>query len=285
LKIPAQFGFGLELRSDLTVPGAVSTSPIDLAPVVDINMMPPATADADAKFERDGDTIIYRHPAGSFRCAADRIEITPSQPTDVDMLGSLLVANALPTVLWQRGAFILHAACIRMPSGPTIAIAGRSGSGKSRLAASFVKAGAELLGDDSLALTTDGESIIAAGLPGGWYARQQGANVRQFKSISPGPAGGIASVDVVAVIGEAELSFVPLSPLSAFELLMQHRHRPQVPTLLRIHHLTLIQATRIAKHLAVFNIGTCNGSDTEILATRRLLTEVAMTTPFTNSSG
>lgn len=275
LPIASQFGFGLALASDLAVPGAIERAAGADAPEVRIALTPAAAQAPDPLFELDGEAIIYRNPAGTFRCAPDRIEIAPADPPDHDDLGALLVANALPAVLWRRGHFMLHAACVRLADGLTIAIAGHSGSGKSRLAASLVAAGAELVGDDSLALTANDGSVFAAGLPGGWFVRTPESAERPFRPVPPGPSAGSARLDLLAVLGPDAPAGDRPAPLEALQLLLQHRHRPQVPLLLGRQGRVLAEATRIVRDLPMIRLPACDGADADLDANQAALVRLA----------
>ena len=261
MRIASQFGFGLKLRSDMWVPGAIDLAPgLDL-PSVRVVLGPASKAGSEAHFAVDGEAIVYCHPTGVFRCLPDRIEVTPDGHPDLSDLGTLLVANALPAVLWQRGAFVLHAACVRLAGGLTIAIAGASGSGKSRLAASLVEAGAELVGDDSLALTADNGRVVAAGLPGGWFVRKPKSEHREFRHDPGGLARGMVQLDALAILGQGAEAPLVGTHLAALELLLQHRHRPQVPQLLGLLPRVLSSAGRIVRDVPIFGMPSCTGSD------------------------
>jgi hypothetical protein len=269
-----QFGFGLELASDLWVPGAVAAPPRADTPRVSITLDAPAKTDPEPHFERDGAAVIYRNPVGNFRCLADSIEIAPGEPLDLEDLGALLVANALPAVLWLRGAFMLHAACVRLADGTTVAIAGPSGAGKSRLAASLVEAGAQLVADDSVALALEKDRVSAAGLPGGWFARNPDTGRREFKQAPGEPAAGPASIDLLAILGDGDAATLS-HPLAAFEALMQHRHRPQVPLLLGQQAQVIQRAAQIAKGLSLAALPICNGSDEALAMAHAALDRLA----------
>lgn len=271
LQIAPQFGFGLELVSDIRVPGAIGFAAAEHGPAIRIALAGQHEPGGEARFVRDGEAIVYRHPTGDYRCCADRIEVAPGEPLDIEDLGVLLVANALPALLWQRGAFMLHAASVRLPEGLTIAIAGPSGAGKSRLAAGFVEAGAELIGDDSLALNATGEGVLASGLAGGWFSRGKDSPVREFVRAPGGQSGGTARLDLLAVLGDARPMSAPLSRLAALECLMQNRHRPQVPALLDLQGQVLSHAVKIAHRLPIVRLGACPGSDRDLAAMQSAL--------------
>lgn len=257
-----QFGFGLELASELQVPGAVPLPSPTLSPDISIALGASGPTEPDPGFSCDGDAILYRNPVGNFRCLADLIEITPGEPLDREDLGALLIANALPAVLWMRSAFMLHAACVRLDDGACVAIAGPSGSGKSRLAAHLVEAGAQLIADDSAALTLVDDRVHAAGLSGGWFARSPGAVHRSFRAVPGALPVPTVALDVLVILGGQSESL--RNPLAGFEALMQHRHRPQVPQLLGRQAEVIRQAAAIAKHLKLGALPDCTGSDEEL---------------------
>ncbi|MFM5893577.1 MAG: HPr kinase/phosphorylase [Novosphingobium sp.] len=244
------------------------------APGISISLGAQGQTSPEPQFSLDGEAIIYCNPAGNFRCFADSIEIAPGEPLDLEDLGTLLVANALPAVLWLRGAFMLHAACVRLADGTTVAIAGPSGAGKSRLAASLVEAGAQLIADDSVALALVDDRVSAAGLPGGWFARNPDTGRREFKQAPGEPAAGPASIDLLAILGDGDAATLS-HPLAAFEALMQHRHRPQVPLLLGQQAQVLQRAARIAKGLSLAALPICNGPDEALAMAHAALDRLA----------
>lgn len=222
-----QLGFGLKLTSDLPVPGAVPDGAGEANRIVRIKLHGPIEMQQGPGFALVEDGIVYRHPSGLFHCEADHIWIEPGVPTDLPYLGELLVANALPALLWQQGAFMLHAACVRLPDGPAIAIAGQSGAGKSRLAASLVAVGAELIGDDSLAIYATDDGVLAKGLPGGWFSRSPDGQSREFKHATCGPARGECLLDLLIVLDSHDQEPARLSAVDSLAQLLRHRHRPQ----------------------------------------------------------
>jgi hypothetical protein len=246
-----QFGFGLQLASDVPVPGAIDSYCDELRPSILIELLRPCEPSQESGFTFAAGAVVYRHPCGQFRCEKDRISIEPSELVSLLDLGELLVANALPALLWQQGAFMLHAACVRLPNGQAVAIAGQSGAGKSRLAASLVAAGAELIGDDSLALYAADHGILAKGLPGGWYARSPDGAEREFMYAVTGQARGECVLDLLVVLGSEERIAPRLSPVDAIEQLLLNRHRPQVPLLLGQQARVLTQAAAIARQLPI----------------------------------
>ena len=67
-----------------------------------------------------------------------------------------LIDQVLPRILGHKGKLVLHAAAIRI-GGEAVLLLGKSGYGKSSLAASFERAGYALLGDDALVVSWRGQ--------------------------------------------------------------------------------------------------------------------------------
>lgn len=89
---------------------------------------------------------------GYFHIAPDfnHIECAPLDEASRETIEHLLLDQVIPRVLAQAGALVLHASCVRLPSGRLVAFVGASGAGKSTLASALLEVGAILLGDDSL---------------------------------------------------------------------------------------------------------------------------------------
>lgn len=275
VEIAAQYGFGLRLASDLPVPGALPGDSADAGAAIRIALRALGETSAELGFSRQANAIVYRHPCALFRCVDNRIDIDPDEQASLQDLGELLVANALPALLWQQGAFMIHAACVRLPGGPAVAIAGHSGVGKSRLAARLVAAGAELIGDDSLALFAADQSILAMGLAGGWFARSPDGAERHFRRAVTGQARGECLLDLLVVLDAESGEAARLSPIAAIEQLLHNRHRPQVPLLLGRQAEVLAQAATIARRLPVVGIAAKLLIGGDPLSTCALLADLA----------
>ena len=79
----------------------------------------------------------------------------------IESIRHLLLDQAIPRTLGQRGHLILHAAAVALQQGQAIAFVGASGTGKSTLASSFYQNGAHLITDDCLLLEELEEQILA----------------------------------------------------------------------------------------------------------------------------
>ena len=89
---------------------------------------------------------------------AGRVLIAPVSGAEDFRIRHLLLHQILPLALSRRGRFVLHASAVSWRDR-VIAFAGRTGAGKSTIAAACAAAGAALVSDDSLVLDRD---------PAGW---------------------------------------------------------------------------------------------------------------------
>jgi hypothetical protein len=96
------------------------------------------------------------------------IEVCRETGADPIAFSQYLYGAVRAALIYQRGGFALHGACL-VPPGQTeaVAIAARSGTGKSTLAGELVRRGWELLGDDLAAIYSEPEGMmIWPGPPG-----------------------------------------------------------------------------------------------------------------------
>jgi hypothetical protein len=104
------------------------------------------------RFKSCGDFIVFADMT--------RIQCCPLPGTPEVTVRHLLLDQVIPLVLSRRERIVLHASAVLTRYG-VIAFAGRSGFGKSTLAASFAREGSALLSDDCLVLRA---------APEGWTA-------------------------------------------------------------------------------------------------------------------
>ena len=242
-------GYGLRLASQLAVPGAVADG--DSAPPDITITLEPVQPTAPAPLYSLTDTgLTFACPeVATYRIARESIAIVPDPATTLDRVGAMLVATALPALLWLRGRFVLHAAAVQFPDGGAFAIAGGTGSGKSTVLAQLVAGGAALIGDDTIAFDP-ATGALASGLAGGWFA-MSGEGERHFVPASPDRACAAAAIGAIMVLettvsgtGDAE----PLAPVAAVAHLLASLHRPKIPALIgrsgeTLRHATLLAAT------------------------------------------
>lgn len=104
------------------------------------------------EFHRCGLSYLLRFPGfADFDVSADGTEVAshPSPGTDRFTVEHLYINQVLPLALSRQGRLAFHASAVTVPGG-AVAFLGRSGVGKSTLAAQFATSGASFLTDDGL---------------------------------------------------------------------------------------------------------------------------------------
>lgn len=112
------------------------------------------------EFYRSGDGYLLRFPdLADFEVSADGTEVVahPAEGTDEITVEHLYINQLVPLALSRQGRPAFHASAVTVPGG-AVAFLGKTGMGKSTLAASFALQDAEFLTDDALLIeeTTDG---------------------------------------------------------------------------------------------------------------------------------
>ncbi len=166
--------YGLRLSTDLPLAGLPRWPGVDgAADLVLREGAVPETLDDSPRagrllsVGRDGTALVYFKDLLKIIVRAGgaaTIEISPGARM-VDVEGYLLSFIA-GVVLHQRGMLPLHASCV-VVDGQAIAISGRSGRGKSTLAAAFARKGRRLLSDDITVIrfSADGDVLAVPGSP------------------------------------------------------------------------------------------------------------------------
>jgi hypothetical protein len=231
-------GFGLRIASDCAIPGTFD-DPGGSSWETDITVetLAPVQADQEARpiYNWDGETLVFSPPGvGRYYCRRDSIGIAAEHGADPQMVVDLLVATALPAVLWLRGDAVLHATAILSGAGTAIAIAGPSGIGKSTVVAQLIETGAELLADDTVRLARVGPHIRANGLSAGYHLSSTGDSDRAFHPVAH--CDLLADIPVRAIVfltrTKATPALIRLDPLDALTRLLANQHRPAIPAIL-----------------------------------------------------
>ena len=245
-------GYGLRLASQLPVPGAVADAGDDPPDVTIIVEASQPTDDAPV-YARSVDGLRFVCPGvASYRIAADSITVAPDPDASPDMVSAMLIATALPALLWLRRRFVLHAAAAQLPGAAALAIAGAAGSGKSTVLAQLAAAGAALIGDDTIAFDPSA-APYASGLGGGWFLEAEG--VRRFVAAPPGRSLACAPIAAILVLeapGDGE-GVSRLAPVDAVTHLLASSHRPRIPALLGRAPDTLRDATLLASEIPLYS--------------------------------
>lgn len=199
--------------------------------------------------------VLAFHPPGvaQYWCTPSAITIEPIATAPAGMVEALLIATALPAVAWMQGAFVLHAAAIVAHGDDgALAIAGPSGSGKSRLASAFLTRRARLVADDSIAIRQQGQRPICAGLAGGYHLGAPDDAERPFHAVSSDHACRSAPLAAVTILDETVETAVRLDPVDAVAALLRNRHRPNVPRYCGLDAHALGCAAFLARQVPVY---------------------------------
>lgn len=248
-------GYGLRLASQLPVPGAVpddGAAPSD----VSITLDPPEPTAGAPIYLPTPDGLCFVCPSvATYRIAADSIGVAPDPDATIDMVASMLIATALPALLWLRGGLVLHAAAAQLAGGGALAIAGGTGSGKSTILAQLVRAGGLSIGDDTIVFDA-ASGREASGLGGGWFVGGDGRGERRFEPSAPGRSRIFAPIAAILVLDtrtQGPGDAVRLDPVAAVTHLLASLHRPRVSTLLGRAGKTLRHATLLAAAIPLYS--------------------------------
>lgn len=262
--------WGLTLDSELDIPGAVrlprsARQAADLTVTLDdAGQTPAATSVADAvdgPYERRTQQLLFSAPGvARYRATnGNALSVTPQPGAALNEVIELLIATALPMVLWMRGDTVLHAAGV-VPQGAdqAIAIAGPSGAGKSSIAAEFLRRGATLIGDDTLRVSQRGRRLEVSGLPASYFVRDGSAESRRAIAVPEQQIGERAELGAIVVVEPTEIeSDGPpkrLSGAAAVAALLRNRHRPRVPALLGHEQRSFEHCLLLARSVPVYSI-------------------------------
>ena len=116
-----------------------------------------------ARFGDTGHEYVVEFPTlAEFRISYDATVVRGRlQPGIPDFTGRHLLLNqVLPLVLSRRGRLVLHAGAVSI-HGHVFAFIGPTGSGKSTLVAACANAGAEVVADDSVVISLEGDRWMA----------------------------------------------------------------------------------------------------------------------------
>jgi hypothetical protein len=144
---------GLSVQSEIELPGAIPSTPVDVPDLV-VRQGPvpealPAPSASGPSWQRSGDDFLLRVPRVARILISDgrsvTVDIDPEATADdasVFVLGS-----SVGIVHHQRGALALHGACVAK-DGRAMIVCGASGRGKSTTAAALCQRGYTLVADD-----------------------------------------------------------------------------------------------------------------------------------------
>jgi len=164
---------GFRVRSAVPLPEVLPWSGDDRAPDVTIScgsappLRDPVGQGGPAQVARDGTCRLQFDSIGHFLMAGGReVIVDPVREIDSPELHAILLGPVLGVLCHQRRLFPLHAACVRIGDG-AIALAGRTGAGKSTLAAALARRGHSLVADDICVVESldCGRALVRPGFP------------------------------------------------------------------------------------------------------------------------
>ncbi|WP_447727335.1 hypothetical protein [Sphingomonas koreensis] len=248
--------YGLRVRSDIDIPGALAADTPDAADL-SIELAAASAVQSASIYRFEGADLCFTAPGiAEYRCRADGIRVTPHPDASAADVAEMLIATALPALLWLRGGFVLHAAAARLPGhGAAIAIAGASGSGKSTVLAQLADAGASVLADDTILLDARNRPGEGAGLAGGYYLAREDAP-RRFQPVPATRALVRAPIAAILILSRGDPGtaggLTRITQVEAVAQLLANRHRPRVPALLGRQAATLADSALLAGLIPIY---------------------------------
>ena len=266
-------GFGLTIQTDMALPGMcrlpVTDPLIATGSDIEITGGQPKTGRSEVELGPyrvvQGKLLFEVRDTACFTCTEHSIRVAQDSKADAGTVSGLLVATALPAVLWMRGEIILHAAAAQLPGAAgAVAIAGASGSGKSTILDQLCSAGARMVADDSLCVRMTGSGVEGSGLPGGYFLGRPDTNAREFRAVPETKQRMTAPIAAILILAEprsgssAELE--RLRGIDALEALLVHRHRPRIPALLGLEKTNLAALVRLTERVPIYRWHRRKGS-------------------------
>jgi hypothetical protein len=140
-------------------------------------------------FESDDALFVECALSGRFRLEPELRSITTDAREATQAWQDRVMNAIVPLLLGGGGELILHAAALT-DGERALLVTGGSRQGKSTLAAALARQGAEVLAEDGVALTRDGERTLAWPGPWGVRLRPPEAESRAPKVLHGRPADG-----------------------------------------------------------------------------------------------
>ena len=165
---------GWRVRSDLALPDLLPWHGDDRAPDIHIRLTEVPAALTDPvhagpllQIARDGTCRFALPRVGAYLVRQGReILVQPADDPEATAVRTFLFGTVFGLLCHQRGTLPLHASCVRI-GGVAVAFAGRSGVGKSTLAAAFLRRGYDILADDVTVVDIDqpGGPVVLPAFP------------------------------------------------------------------------------------------------------------------------
>ncbi len=273
--------YGLRLHSAIALPynrlpGTVDATGADVT--VRLGAVPrelPATTGPGVRrafwaAQRDAFLMHFEGVARYLVTDGRDVLVEPCGGSDED-IADIFAGTPLMALLQQRGMATLHAAAVQTAAGAALLL-GRSGDGKSSLAAALVERGHPLVADDLLAVVLNG--TVPTALPGFatlrlWkhaldkmdMADRARARVRgtleKFWVPTPRSCGEPLPVSAAFVLTPSngpDIRIESMPPGEAFQMLTKHALRPRIMDAMGQRPAHFRAATAIARDVPVMRV-------------------------------
>ena len=185
--------------------------------------------------------IIYLKEVGVFLVqGGNKIVFIPEPDVSEELIRLYLVGNIMAIVLYQRGLLALHASAVKI-NGGVVAFLGRSGQGKSSIAAALHAYGYQIINDDVAPVTLNGgPATITPGFPQIKLSRETSAAVgydfeslhllhrfhekRGYCPTGDFPQAPLPIQRIYVLAYDTQFRIEPLRPAEAVIQLSRHAH-------------------------------------------------------------
>jgi len=264
--------FGLIIASNVNIPGAIPLNDTTIGTQMpDVHIEQLCALDAELMtrthpYSREGEQFLFcARGVALYRFIGDsRIIIEPAAHAVQTTIEALLIATALPALLWIRGHIVLHAAAAILPGRErAVAIMGKSGIGKSTVLDQLVIRGATVVADDSVCVAINGDHVTISGLAAGYFIHEDTQSPRTL--VRPPASQSAPQADLAALFilerrhDGRDPSFEKCIGAQKLEGLLNNRHRPGVLQVLGTEHLLLSKIATLATHIPIFAWHRMNG--------------------------
>jgi len=218
----------------------------------------------------DGRLLVDASPTGKFLVTDASVVVDTKLPPDAQEWRACLLGPVLAVICYLRGALPLHACALRV-GGRVIAVAGRSGAGKSTIAAALSLRGHSLITDDICAcVQSNGHALVLPTYPAIKLDRGSlaalGISAHHLTPIGPDfqkvqvvwshrfdPTPG--RLEIVYLIEDTlegtDDAVIPASGAEGFERLSAEIYRPPIGRLLLAKPAFFAMVTQLATQITI----------------------------------
>lgn len=260
--------YGLTIRSEIELPG-LPEGEEPCAVTIRYGKVPPLSTLMNHSV---GANRVWGSALGRLRFlveGGEAITIEVERPLEEGVVRAVVLGVLMAALLRQRGLLVIHASGV-VKHGRAVGFIGASGQGKSTLAEFFCKHGYRMLGDDALAIRTEGNHPVAVPGPpliqlrpeaGRWlrddFESLPRVHTGSQKGIRPAmdvfhvhPAP-LARLYVLEEPGEGESAIVPMTPQAALLALIHHTRAQNLLTAPAYARANLNQCADVVRRVPV----------------------------------